>query len=183
MKIDSTPPRRGAQDPAANADGWAGPVTSIRLQRRHVGHPPLPDPLTFSNEGSGQNVTGNASDVAGNPASASHQVNIDLTDPDIEFTGGCDASAFLNHTLSTDVAVTDPLSGIASQSVPDGAHALDTTGVGAKSFEVTATDKAGNDASAACDYSVGYDFAGAGGFRAPVNNPPVLNIAKAEPSR
>jgi hypothetical protein len=182
LKIDLTPPSIGAtQDPAANGDGWnKGPVSVVFVCSDALSGIALcPDPLTFSSEGSDQQVTGSATDVAGNQAFATHTVSIDLTKPGIGFTGGCGSNALLNHALSTDVAVTDALSGVASQSVPDGAQALDTTGVGAKSFEVTASDKAGNETAAACDYHVGYDFAGAGGFQAPVNNPPVLNIAKA----
>ncbi len=182
VKIDLTPPSVGAsQDPAANADGWNnGPVTvGFTCSDALSGIDSCPDAQIISGEGAGQVAGGTATDVAGNSAIGGHSVDIDLTDPVIGFAGGCDASAFLNHELLTDVAVTDALSGVASQSVPDGSHALDTTGVGAQSLEVTATDKAGNEASAACDYHVGYDFAGAGGFHAPVNNPPVLNIAKA----
>jgi hypothetical protein len=51
--------------------------------------------------------------------------------------------------------------------------------VGTKTFTVTAIDNAGNNGSNSCTYNVIYDFMGAGGFRPPINNPPVLNTAKA----
>lgn len=42
----------------------------------------------------------------------------------------------------------------------------------------TAVDRADN-AAAACHYAVIYDFLGAGGFRAPVNNRPVVNTVRS----
>src|SRR5262249_21023317 len=54
--------------------------------------------------------------------------------------------------------------------------AIDTATVGTHTFLVDAQDNAGNPASALATYDVDYAFSG---FLAPVDNPPVLNVAKA----
>jgi len=59
--------------------------------------------------------------------------------------------------------------------VPNGAS-VDTGSVGHKTFAVEATDAVGNTASATSGYDVLYDFAG---FFAPVDNPPMRNVATA----
>jgi hypothetical protein len=68
-------------------------------------------------------------------------------------------------------------SGLAScqGSVADGA-ALDTTTAGAKSFQVSATDNAGNRATKSVAYSVVYDF---DGFLWPLENLPQVNRWRA----
>jgi hypothetical protein len=91
----------------------------------------------------------------------------------------CPGEVYLGVTASVSVDVVDTCSGVLSQSVPNGLNLLDTSTVGTKTFTVTAADNAGNTSSNACTYNVIYDFLGAGGFRKPINNPPVLNTAKA----
>jgi hypothetical protein len=68
-------------------------------------------------------------------------------------------------------------SGLAScqGSVADGSP-LDTKTVGAKTFEVNATDNAGNHATTSVSYSVVYDF---DGFLWPLQNLPSVNRWKA----
>jgi hypothetical protein len=67
---------------------------------------------------------------------------------------------------------TGPGSGLASSSC----DAVDTSSVGAKSVTCIAEDNAGNTNSASASYNVTYGF---DGFFAPVENPTVLNKAKA----
>jgi len=103
----------------------------------------------------------------------------DTTPPTISFEGTCPSTVKLNSSATIAVLVTDDDSGVASQSKPNGPNLLDTASVGTKTFTVTAQDNAGNQASNSCTYRVIYDFTGAGGFQSPINNPPVLNTAKA----
>jgi len=103
----------------------------------------------------------------------------DTTPPTISFKGTCPITVNLNASASITVLVTDDLSGVAYQSKPNGPNILDTAAVGTKTFTVTAQDNAKNEASNSCTYRVIYDFTGAGGFQSPINNPPVLNTAKA----
>ena len=115
---------------------------------------------------------GGAEDNAGNaadPVSVSYFV--DGTPPAIT----CNSASFtLNQApaMVTGVA-TDAGSGPASQAV---SAAADTSSAGSKSVTLTASDAAGNVASKACPYTVGYSFSG---FLAPVNNPTTVNTGKA----
>jgi hypothetical protein len=79
---------------------------------------------------------------------------------------------FLNGVASVDAGATDALSGVASTTCGP----LDTTSVGAKTVTCTATDVAGNAASATVSYVVLYKFVG---FGPPVDGGGVLNQAKA----
>lgn len=79
---------------------------------------------------------------------------------------------FLNGSATATPNASDALSGIASSScgMPN------TTTVGSKSVNCTATDNAGNTATASANYRVIYNFSG---FLQPVNNAPVVNSAAA----
>lgn len=132
-----------------------------------------------STEGSGQTVTETAADKAGNSETVRQAVNIDLIKPGISFNGTCPATVNLKAAATVDISITDNLSGVASQSAPNGTNALDTSTVGEKTFTVTAQDNAGNSNSSACTYRVIYDFTGSGGFSSPMKNPPYINTTKA----
>jgi hypothetical protein len=93
-------------------------------------------------------------------------------------TVSCDSPApsFLLHQSPADVTGTaaDGGSGPASQNLSEPA---DTFSVGGgKTVTLTASDAVDNQGSATCSYSVGYKFEG---FYTPVDNPNVLNNAKA----
>jgi TolB protein len=105
---------------------------------------------------------------------------IDSTDPTIAITSPADGSHhLLGSSLTADYSCADETggSGLATCAGPvaDGAS-LDTSSVGARSFTVTATDNAGNDASLTHSYRVVYPF---GGFESPVDDAPTVNTAKA----
>lgn len=102
----------------------------------------------------------------------------DTTPPTIDVIG-CPLKVNLNTLISVTVTVTDTESGVAYQSAPTGNNVLDTSGVGTKTFAVTARDNRGNTGSNSCIYQVVYDFSGAGGFQPPVDAPPTTNTAKA----
>jgi hypothetical protein len=78
----------------------------------------------------------------------------------------------LNSTATAEPGASDILSGVAGASC----GTVDATSVGIKALSCTATDNAGNSATATVQYTVFYGFTG---FSAPVDNPPVLNVAKA----
>jgi alpha-tubulin suppressor-like RCC1 family protein len=78
----------------------------------------------------------------------------------------------LNGDASAKPNATDNLSGIASANC----GTLTTSSVGAKSVSCSATDTAGNTASANVSYTVIYDFSG---FFQPIDNLPILNSMKA----
>lgn len=94
---------------------------------------------------------------------------VDETAPTVTITSPADGSShLLNSSLIADYGCMDEVdgSGVATCTGPiaDGA-AVDTSGVGAGTFNVTAADNAGNQASAASSYDVVYGFSG---YAAPI---------------
>jgi hypothetical protein len=78
----------------------------------------------------------------------------------------------LNGVATANPNATDTGSGVATQSCA----AVNTSTVGPHTVTCTATDNAGNTATATASYQVVYGFTG---FTAPVDNPPVVNLTKA----
>jgi Tol biopolymer transport system component len=133
---------------------------------------PVPDtaPLDTSHIGTFR-FTVSAVDQAGNRATATstYQV-VDRTPPTISITTPGDHAVYtLGQSVPADYACADQPggSGLASCAGPVAAGAaIDTSSLGDKTFEVTATDRAGNSAHLSRSYSVVYDFSG---FLAPVS--------------
>jgi hypothetical protein len=128
-----------------------------------------------------KSFTVEASDKAGNTASQTVSYTVaDRTAPTITVTSPTEEAVYtLGEWVLADYSCADEPngSGIATcqGSVADGA-ALDTSAVGAKTFQVSATDNAGNGATKSVAYSVVYDF---DGFLWPLENLPQVNRWKA----
>jgi len=152
INIDKTAPKiTGSRSPAANSYGWNNVDVTVSFETSDSisGVDPLTDPpdVILSGEGAGQSCSGTVYDKAGNSASATvSDINIDKTAPSIS--GAPTTSSNANGWWKTDVTVhftsSDGLSGLASVT-PD--TTLTTEGAG-QSVVGTATDKAGNSASA-----------------------------------
>jgi hypothetical protein len=127
---------------------------------------------TINTDTAGTTLTCTATS-AGGTASASVTIKRDATNPSVS----CDAPApsfLLNQSpANVTAAVSDAVSGPLASSA---SGAADTSSVGNKSITLNGEDNAGNTNSASCSYSVGYQFVG---FTSPVDNPQVLNKAKA----
>ncbi len=107
-----------------------------------------------------------AIDNAGNTEAAhSVSVSIDKTPPAITITGIADGASYTLGAVPTPgYTVTDNLSGVVSQNATlVGGNA---NGVGVYTYIVTASDLAGNTASATASYSIVYNFSG---FLTPVS--------------
>ena len=84
----------------------------------------------------------------------------------------------LNQQVSTNFACSSALGVRSCSGAPDGGATvqsgglLDTSRPGAHTFTVTGTDIAGHSATKSVNYVVGFVF---GGFRPPVDAPPMLN--------
>jgi hypothetical protein len=128
-----------------------------------------------------KSFTVNASDKAGNTASKTVNYTVaDRTAPSIALRSPAEGAVYtLGEKVLADYSCADEPngSGLATcdGSVANGT-ALDTSAVGAKTFEVSATDNAGNRASKSVAYSVAYDF---DGFMWPLQNLPKVNRWKA----
>ena len=122
-----------------------------------------------------------ASDNAGNTASESVAYTVvDQAPPTISLTAPADGAVYSvgQHIVAAySCEDQDGGSGVAhcDGTVANGAR-IDTSGVGEHTFEVSASDRAGNTTSKAVTYTVSYDF---DGFRWPVKNAPTMNRWKA----
>lgn len=152
VSLDGTPPTITATaDRPANAAGWYdAPVTvSFSCGDALSGVAGCASPVTLG-EGADQSASGSAYDTAGNAASTSLTgVDVDLTDPTLAPTvSPAKILLFASGTASANAA--DALSGLASATCGP----LDTSTAGTKTVTCTATDKAGNTASATATYTV-----------------------------
>ena len=180
IKLDKTKPIiTGARSPDANINGWNNTDVTANFSCAETGlvqsgiDTNTIAGATVSTEGAGQSVTNSGSciDIAGNMADSAtvSDINIDKTAPEIVITTPADGGSYtFKQTILADWNATDGLSGIdtAVGTVASG-DSIDTSSLGLKSFTVTATDVAGNDANKTSGYAVvGYTF---GGFTSPVN--------------
>jgi hypothetical protein len=180
---DTTPPTVSvSQSPLASGNGWNNTNVEVTFQGSDVNG--VSDPVTcnlspqlIASEGANQPVNASCTDAANNSTPGSTQVSIDKTLPVASVS--CPATVQIGANAQALVSVSDALSGVAGQSHADGNHPLDTASLGTKSFQVTASDNAGNQGSGSCSYEVldaSYVFIG---FLAPVDNLPLINAAKA----
>jgi hypothetical protein len=124
-------------------------------------------------EGEDQSATGTATDVAGRTASDTViDIDIDKTDPLVSLVGGPSGSyVFGSDPAAPTCSASDALSGLASCVVTGGG-----TTVGSHSYVATATDNAGNSATATLSYTVlAWNTLG---YYAPVDMGGVLNTVK-----
>jgi hypothetical protein len=128
-----------------------------------------------------KSFTVSAADNAGNPASTTVTYTVaDRAAPEITLNSPTDGAEYgLGDRVLADYSCADQPggSGLASctGTVANGTP-IDTSSFGTHTFEVHATDGAGNPATKAVTYSVVYDF---DGFFWPVKNPPGLTRWKA----
>jgi hypothetical protein len=175
---DSTPPTISAS--ATKADNtpytvgsWTNQTVTVHFTCDDTGSglASCPADQTFSTDGV-FTASGTATDNANNSASTTFgPVQIDKTAPMLNPVVSPNP-VVLGATAIASAGATDGGSGVASQSC----DIVDTTSVGSKSVSCTATDNAGNTASAPASYSVIYSFSG---FFQPVDPLPTLNVAKA----
>ncbi|GAA2018494.1 hypothetical protein GCM10009740_02900 [Terrabacter terrae] len=145
--IDKTSPTIGhTQAPAANDDGWNNTDVKITFTCSDAvsGIASCTSAQTVSTEAAGQQVTGTATDNAGNSATDPALVSIDKTKPviTVDTLPKANDNSWYNTDVTATFTATDGLSGVKTQ---DKAH---TFGEGAnQTATATATDAAGNDAS------------------------------------
>ncbi len=150
VSIDKTPPViTPTLSPLANSFGWNNTSVTVSFGCSDAlsGVASCAAPVLFSREGAGQTANGTATDIAGNSASASATVNIDETAPAITaaISPAPNAAGWNNSNVTVSFTCADAGSGIATcppvQTVTTEGASQNVTG--------TATDKAGNTASAA----------------------------------
>jgi CSLREA domain-containing protein len=128
---------------------------------------------TLMSEGTNQSSTGTCTDNAGNSAQDTQSgINIDKTAPTLAPTVSPNP-VLLNGSATASPNASDALSGVVSSSC----DSPNTSSVGNKTLNCTATDNAGNSANALANYRVAYNFTG---FFQPIENLPTVNVATAE---
>jgi hypothetical protein len=156
--VDNDPPTITASlSPAPNAAGWNNsPVTvSFTCSDRTSGVASCPSPFNVSTEGASQVVSGTATDLAGNTATTSMTVNLDMTPPTI--TGSInpppDVSGYNSSAARATFTCADALSGVASCSPP-----VTVTTEGSFPETGTAVDVAGNTASVTITVNISFNY-------------------------
>jgi hypothetical protein len=165
-----------AQTPQPNSAGWNKTDVTVNWNWTDAAGGSGIDPAhcTTTSVSPGEGVlslNATCADLAGNTSTASHIARIDKTSPSL----APDVSpnpVIVGGVATASSGATDTLSGVAT----DSCGTPDTATVGLKSVICTATDNAGNSASATVDYRVEYAF---GGFLPPVRDSDAVNEFKA----
>ena len=159
ITIDRTAPTiTAAISPAPNAAGWNNTNATVTFTCGGTGSPvaSCPSPVTLDVEGANQSASGTATDAAGNSASTSVSVNIDKTAPALAITSPQPNASVSTSPITASGTLTDALSGVASAAcgatpatVAAGTFSCSVAlAPGPQSITVSATDPAGNTASA-----------------------------------
>jgi len=155
LNIDKSRPAVSAVvSPPANAAGWNS--TDVRVSFTCTdavsGIARCPDPVTVSTDGAGQVVSGVATDLAGNQATASVTLNVDKTAPvvDVAVSPPPNAAGWNNGTVTVTFTCRDAASGVALCPAP-----VIVTGDGAgQVISGRALDVAGNQSTASVTLNI-----------------------------
>jgi hypothetical protein len=155
--VDATPPILTATRTAANEHGWNDSAVVVTFSCVDAGSPidiaPV-SPVRVATEGAGQSVSASCKDAAGNEATLTVDgINIDFTPPVLEVPGAIVVAA----TTANGAAVTYSASATDNFSAPTPACSESSGSVfpvGTTTVSCTASDLAGNSASAAFTITV-----------------------------
>ena len=154
--IDTTPPTITAHYLPALLNSWSRtPVTVSFYCADNVQIASCSSPMTFSEEGAGQSMTGTAVDSIGNQTQLPVTLNLDLTPPAVTLTSPINGSVTTSSTLEVTGQAADSLSGLAAvkcndvdATVVDGALACSVPlRAGRNVVVISARDVAGNNVS------------------------------------
>ena len=172
VRLDRTPPAvTGAVvEGTTGAGGWyTGPVkVAFTCADAVAGVAVCPDPVTLTDNGAGQSVSGTATDGAGNKATVKvGGIDIDREKPAIGIAGVKDGAVYtLGAVPAASCSATDGVSGVADRCAVSVSGGL-ANGVGTFAYVANAVDGAGNEARVTGTYRVVYRF---DGFLQPIND-------------
>jgi RHS repeat-associated protein len=158
VNLETTPPTISATaTPAANAAGWNKSPVTVNFTCTQSVAPITSCPVsqTVNGEGKNQQISGTVQDAAGNSATASVTLNIDLTPPLLSITSPANGANVTSPSVAVSGTVSDALSGVAGLTC-NGAPATMTNGSfnctvtvnsGSNTIAVQGTDVAGNTTS------------------------------------
>ena len=182
INIDKTAPAvTGAPARPADKNGWFNHAVSVSWSGADAlsGVLSCSSASTYSGpDAPAASLSGECSDRAGNQGTGSFALKYDATAPTASIvTPSSGAIYTLNQSVAAQYTCADNLSGVDTCAGPVASGAaISTATVGSKSFQVVATDAAGNSSSATRTYAVQFRFVG---FLQPVDNLPVVNLANA----
>ena len=140
VNIDLTPPAIAPVPvPAPNGNGWNNTAVTVSFNASDnlSGIESLTDPVALPNEGEGQVVSGTAVDLAGNSASASVTVNIDLTPPLVAITFPSDGDTINDTSVQLQASISGSISGLAAIQVANsGVPVFETLPGGQQSVQI-----------------------------------------------
>jgi hypothetical protein len=157
--VDNDPPSIAASPVRPpNAAGWYNSDVTVNFtcSDKTSGIASCPSPITVRTEGAKQVVSGTATDLAGNAASASVTVSLDKTPPTIAGTISPppDPAGFNSTPVTVSFTCSDALSGVASCPSP---VTLTMEGAG-QIVTRTAADVAGNLATLSITVNISFDY-------------------------
>ncbi len=161
VRIDKTPPVITATlSPPPNGFGWNRTPVTVSFDCRDAlsGVASCTGPTTITMEGAGQTIRGTAVDQALNSASTTATVNLDMTPPQVAYSGNL-GSYTVDQSVSISCSATDNLSGVASNGCVPIVGPAYSFNVGDNTVSFTATDFAGNSATATTSFKVVVTFA------------------------
>jgi Glucodextranase, domain B len=157
VTLDATPPSVTATlSPAPTTNGWNAPgaVVTFTCSDSGSGIATCPAPVTVTQSGASQAISGTATDVAGNTAVATRTVNVDGNAPQVTITAPPAAVRATPYALHGNVS--DALSGVAAVSCNGVAGTTNGSTFdcsvplvpGDNALTVAVTDRIGNSAAA-----------------------------------
>jgi hypothetical protein len=190
LNIDETPPIiTSSITPGPNSAGWNNsPVTVVFTCSDSLsGIATCPASTQVSSEGMNQQISGTATDRAGNSVSSTASINLDMTPPAVSVTSPLEGATVNVSTLQLIGSITDNLSSVAaftcdgvSASISAGAFTCDLTLTsGLNDIQLQASDVAGNTAteSLSVTYGIGLNPPPSGVYITPDS----MALASAEP--
>jgi hypothetical protein len=180
IDIDKTDPTAsGSAAPAANSNGWNNTDVTVSFSGSDglSGVDFCSAPVTLSAEAAGQSASGTCTDKAGNVSATATAsgINIDKTAPDVSLVGGPQEGQsyyFGSVPAAPTCSASDTLSGLDGSCTVSGYGTV----VGTHTVTASASDLAGNSASATATYTVlAWTL---NGFYAPVDMNGVWNTIK-----
>lgn len=161
LKLDATAPSiTGAALTSPNGNGWYnGPVTvHFTCNDATSGVATCPADSVISSQGLNQAVTGTATDNAGNTARFTVSgINVDMTPPTISFSNN-QSTYSVDSTITIGCTAVDNLSGLATSTCASVDTAAYNYPIGTSTLSATASDNAGNGATASTSFTVRVSF-------------------------
>jgi predicted extracellular nuclease len=150
-----------SRSPAANANGWNnGDVTvTFTCDDPLSSLVSCPSPVTVTTEGANQSVSRSVQTKGGATITAGVTgISIDRTMPDVAFTGN-NGTYGVDEAIHIGCSAADALSGLASSTCPTVDSPAWTFTLGTHTLNASATDRAGNTATATTTFTVTVDAA------------------------